>query len=196
MVNAVRPIAHHAIRDRAVLAITGALLLAGCRSAPPDTDATPEDPLYPQGLFFYDATTPSQQLRGRIIIADTLVIVEPDDDTCWRPERTVDPALREVDLRVFFCAGVPVGSAHSGLGSTRLIVNLRNPTLNSRWGRYVPRVEVDRNACVNPQRAANGRITCAQRATVNRASRGWQYGPLHVRRGSLPPADTGGVARR
>ncbi|HEX7123394.1 MAG TPA: hypothetical protein VF178_13545 [Gemmatimonadaceae bacterium] len=191
--NAARRVGRNTVRASlrcAIWAITGALLLAGCRARAPETDVSPEEPLYPQGLFFYEAMAMNQPLKGKIVITDTLVIVEPEDDTCWRPERTVDPALREKDVRVFFCTGVPVGSANAPWGNTRLVINLRHPTLNSRWGRYTPRVDV-RHGCLRWARTPSGERTCVQQGAGRQYGAGWEYGPLRVSRGSLLPPDTG-----
>ena len=61
-----------------------------------------------QGIFEYEATAINQTLRGRIVIADSVVIVEPVGDECWILPRTF--YRDEPYFVTFACAGDPVSS--------------------------------------------------------------------------------------
>ncbi|HEX7123395.1 MAG TPA: hypothetical protein VF178_13550 [Gemmatimonadaceae bacterium] len=124
----------------ALVLIMAAVLLSSCQRGVRYASMLPAmeagEPLYPQGVFYYETSAMGQQLKGRIIIVDTLVIVEPVDDRCRLPEFMRDPPKRQVERRVFTCVGVAVTSTHAPQGTTQLEINLRRPMHDSRWARY------------------------------------------------------------
>lgn len=151
-----------------------ALLLASCHRSVRYASAFAEEedePPYPQGVFYYEASAMGQPLEGRIIIVDTLVILEPVDDRCWLPEGSMEPPKRQVERRVFTCVGVLASSMYAPQGTTQLEFNLRRPMHDSRWGRYTP----------HPLRTCYDCPLTAPR---------WVWGRLHVSRTPYA-ADTG-----
>ncbi|HSA57155.1 MAG TPA: hypothetical protein VLE53_15695 [Gemmatimonadaceae bacterium] len=181
-------------RGRSAFFASVLAVVAGCQgSRQPATVFSHEPPVempFAQGLFFYEATALNQKLTGRIIIADTLVLLEPDDDNCRRPPTTV-ATRRDKDLREFYCDGAATASGvTTPYGTTRIIVNLHQPTRNSQWGRLTLRPLGNKQTCTQTVTDAAGRTSCQNWVTRPAFDYGWVWGRLHVKRGSLLPADT------
>ena len=126
------------VRARVAL-LLGACGLAGAaachRGVPPLSAPDPDA----QGIFEYEATAINQTLKGRIVIADSVVVVEPVGDECWLLPRTF---YRDEPYTVTFaCAGDPVtAGADAPYGTIRLSISLLRPTRDSRFARLT-RVE-------------------------------------------------------
>lgn len=152
----------------------------------------PDEGLYPQGVFYYQATALNQKLSGRLVIVDTLVILEPENDRCLL-ERA---GTGRIDSRTFSCDGAPTASGViSGAGVTTLIhINLRRPTRDSHWRRLAVTGTSGTNAaqgrvCVQGHQD-RGRFVCDRYEYQSRVNTGWQTGRLQVRRAPFPSADT------
>lgn len=161
------------------------------RGAPPAGGLGPDT----QGIFEYEATAINQTLRGRIVIADTLVIVEPEDDLCWRLPQMIQ--RDEPHYVTFACEGEPTtAAATSSYGTIRIRVSLLRPTRDSRWGRLMP-VQTTFRRCVATTQQAGGTI-CTRYVDQRAYANGWQWGNLHVKRAYLTTPDTTGTpgARR
>lgn len=166
-------------------AAAGVLVAAAAchRGAPPSSAASPDR----QGIFEYEATAINQTLRGRIVIADTLVVVEPEDDECWRLPQTF--YRDEPHFVTFACAGEPsTASTMSTQGTTRLRVSLLRPTRDSRWGRYT-QVERTQRVCTRTVRQGTANV-CTSWADRRMYTNGWRWGNLHVKRAYLTQPDT------
>ena len=173
---------------RAALLLT---LPLACHRAPAPATVLPEDteePAFPQGLFFYEATALNQKLTGRIVIADTMVLIEPDDDNCRHaPNASPARSRTRVESVTFFCDGDPVTPAAMGpYGSASIGVSLRRPTKDSRWGRIT--FAGTRNQCTRWGRTSEGNQVCARMEYLPEYR--WVFGRLHLRRGSLAETDT------
>jgi hypothetical protein len=144
---------------------------------------------FPQGLFTYEATALNQQMRGRIILADSLVQIDPEDDACRRPPEALNPR-RDPDIVEFYCDGIPTASAATTpYGSARIVVNRRYPD-KSRWGRYTLRPLGNKQTCAATTVDKNGRTICTSWVMRPAFDYGWVWGQLHVKRAFLTPADT------
>ena len=169
-------------------------VVAGCQGsrqpAAVFSHEPPVEPPFPQGLFFYEATALNQKLSGRIVIADTLVLLEPDDDNCRRPPTSM-PTRSRKDFIEFYCDGAATAAGMTApYGTTRIIVNLHQPTRNSRWGRLTLRPLGNKQVCTQTVTDRAGRMSCQNWMTRPAFDYGWVWGRLHVKRGSLLPADT------
>lgn len=163
--------------------IVAASALACHRGAPPASVPTPVT----QGVFEYEATAINQTLRGRIVIADSLVVVEPQDDECWRLPQTF---YREEPYFVTFaCSGEPTtAGTGSTQGTTRLRISLLRPTRDSRWGRLTQVARTQR-VCTRTVRQGTANV-CTSWADRRIYTSGWQWGNLHVKRAYLTQPDT------
>lgn len=172
-------------------------LIVGChRGAPPTAELAPGpldedaaavgDSMFPQGLFFYEAQAANQKLTGRIIIADNLVQLDPDDDECWRMP-TRETRRQQKDFVVFGCKGAPAPSGrNSVMGNTQIVVDLRWPTRRSRWGRLSG--AGGSPTCANTSLTPQGRQYCSRYSSGGQPA--WTWGTLKVSRGSLATLDS------
>lgn len=176
---------------RCIVPLSALLLLASChRSVPYANVAADEqgEPPFPQGVFYFQAAGLHQS--GRIILADTLVIVESRDREC---EEASTALLRtrsfsgagvtdRRDARLFFCADphspADYVATHAGT-SFVVVVNLRTPVRASRWAHLVQEVRAQRG------------IGLARTPSIVR----WEWRPLRVQRTPFAVADTGATPR-
>lgn len=126
------------------LALLPITLMAACHRTPAPASAISGTAAgsreYPQGVFVYDVVAVGQHLRGRVTIVDTLVTLEPVDDSCVR-SGALHPDWRANPVVGFSCLGVPAAGGSPGQRTTFLEIHLQYPVTHSRWSR-VDRVEV------------------------------------------------------
>ena len=190
-------------RARWLLAAPPILLALACYRAPRVASAFPEaaeEREYPQGTFAYDVTALGQLLRGRVTIVDTLVIVEPVDDSCGKG--VLAPDWRQNPIVRIGCRGGPVAGLVPGQGSTVILIHLQYPQSRSRWGR-IERVEyVDVSSeqdrlkrCIDWGADRFGRRFCRlyDDPPPNQTRRVpvWEWGSLPLVRSHVIRADTG-----
>jgi hypothetical protein len=163
-------------------------------------------------MFYYEVKALGEQFRGRIVIVDTTVIIEPSEGACRGPAdfigaRTLPPgivAVRPPEHRGrkervdFYC---DLSAATSGKPEwtgavVTIVVDRRSPTTHSEWGRQVPEQtgssRTPRGLCVDPSGARDpGRCSRSIPVYTTRWSR------LELTRDppALPDSGAAGAAR-
>lgn len=196
----------HTLATVLVAAGCAALLSCGRRPEPatPFADGLPRRE-FPQGVFVYDVKALGQHLRGRVTIQDTLVLLEPIEDSCVRvPNR---PSGARVELAAFRCQGLPVSGMRVGQPSTILSINLRYPESRSTWSR-IERIRVvdaarqpDPRNCLRWGETRRGTPVCTLYDSTPSPNRSrevpvWENGALPLMQASVFRADTTRQMRR
>lgn len=185
----------------------GCAVMLSCsrRPAPatPFTDGLRERE-FPQGVFVYDVHALGQHLRGRVTIEDTLVMLEPIEDSCQRvPSRQ---STARTELAAFACQGLPISGMRRGQPATWLRINLRYPETRSTWSRLDriaivdARPQPDRRNCIRWE-TRRGIEVCTVYDSIPSPTRSrevpvWEDGALPLMQAAVFRPDTGGRIHR
>lgn len=150
-------------------------------------EAEAEDP---EGIFRYDLEVLEQRIRGRVIIADTLVLLAAEGDAC-----APDPLLfGHVRLRNRSDREYVTFRCESGM---LLRIHRRSPATRSLWERVAPNARTGAESyCLRGRWTRTGRMECYEwydgrprtNASVDLASN--QVGALPLMRVTALTPDT------
>ena len=155
---------------------------------------------YAQGVFVYDTKALGQHLRGRITIQDTLVILEPIEDSCRRvPSRR---GTAQDGAATFACQGLAIAGMPEGQPATMIRIDLRYPESRSTWSRVdrIRTVDVsggfDPRNCLRWGETRFGTPICTLYDSTPAAGRSrqvlvWENGSLPLMQASAFRPDTG-----
>lgn len=197
---------------RWLLAVLPITLVLGCRRAPAPANVFPEErsePEFPQGIFYYRVKALGDGFHGRIVIADTVVIMEPAEGACRGQSEFVGAsalppgivAVRGSENRwrkgrvTFYCdlSAATAGKPGWTGAVVTVVVDRRSPLTHSEWGRQAIDVTggpgSNRAICVDPSGAREAAF-CARSTPVHTT----RWSKLEVRREPFAPPDSGSEA--